>query len=135
MEDNTSFRASLACSSCKKQKRKCDKVLPICGFCSHTHRACEYHDLPEKQPSAADFAALEARLALLENRMQMPENPMSIPTPDTGPASSAAAVINAPSSLALAALFLDVDCFKWTQMQLPVSGMQNVPTVSNLRSA
>ena len=44
-------RASLVCSTCKARKKGCDKVLPICGYCSKRSLQCwyaPYSALPEK---------------------------------------------------------------------------------------
>jgi hypothetical protein len=46
-----------ACEQCKKGHRKCDKVGPICGYCSKHKKPCSYIELsvryapyPLKQP-------------------------------------------------------------------------------------
>ncbi|GIZ42033.1 hypothetical protein CKM354_000531300 [Cercospora kikuchii] len=66
MENSTPV-APQACSSCRKQKRKCDKRLPQCTLCIRIGRTCDYsiaeHAPP---PSADDFAALQQKVADLE---------------------------------------------------------------------
>ncbi|KAK0630123.1 hypothetical protein B0T17DRAFT_589721 [Bombardia bombarda] len=61
-------KASQACISCRKQKRKCDKTLPACGLCARMTRRCDYTDTPSA-PTADDIAVLQARVAELENRL------------------------------------------------------------------
>lgn len=60
--------APQACSSCRKQKRKCDKQLPSCGLCQRIGRVCDY--APEPQTSAAspeEFSALRQEVADLRS--------------------------------------------------------------------
>ncbi|KAH7635043.1 hypothetical protein B0T09DRAFT_327845 [Sordaria sp. MPI-SDFR-AT-0083] len=63
-------KASQACISCRKQKRKCDKTVPTCGLCARMNRQCDYSDSPSA-PTANDVAALQVRLAELENRLAL----------------------------------------------------------------
>lgn len=63
-------RAVQACTACKKQKRKCDKLLPACSRCASLQRMCEYVESgPAAVPSAQDFAALQTKLAEIEARL------------------------------------------------------------------
>ncbi|RAH57384.1 fungal-specific transcription factor [Aspergillus piperis CBS 112811] len=115
--------ASQACVACKRQKRRCDKRLPQCSLCLRTSRTCDYADTPKPPPTAADLENLQARLTELEERLG------SITEQDS---LSATAGISSSSSLATepigpnreptsfpSALFLDIDCYKWSNMQLP----------------
>ncbi|OQU94685.1 Fungal specific transcription factor domain-containing protein [Cladophialophora immunda] len=34
--------AKKACIRCSTQKRRCDKVIPVCGLCRRLHQRCEY---------------------------------------------------------------------------------------------
>lgn len=59
-----------ACSTCRKQKRKCDKLLPSCSRCASLQRICDYADSgPAVVPTAEDFAALQRKLNDLEGRL------------------------------------------------------------------
>lgn len=117
-----SSRATHACGPCKKHKRRCDKFLPACNLCLRTRRQCGYDDTDREMPSptAAEFAALRARLTELEDRlMRTPEN-----TPSTASLSRTTlgpefdtVVSDRPTQFPLA-LFLDIDCYKWAQMRL-----------------
>lgn len=60
--------APQACSSCRKQKRKCDKLLPTCGLCQRIGRLCDYTFEPQAgYPSPDDFIALQQKVASLES--------------------------------------------------------------------
>lgn len=126
--------ASQACVACKRQKRRCDKRLPQCSLCLRTSRTCDYADTPKPPPTAADLETLQARLTELEERLG------SITEPDS---LSATAGISSSSSLATepigpnreptsfpSALFLDIDCYKWSNMQLPRPAA-NIPMVGS----
>ena len=135
MEESPQISLRQACGSCKKQKRKCDKEFPVCGFCAHTKRKCEYEDAPEKPPSASDFAALQLRLAKLEERL-LTSNPKlraESTDADDNTSQSPGSFTSRPTkdidSVSLDALFLDVDCYTWTGLQLPRPQMQ-LPMVS-----
>jgi hypothetical protein len=120
MDSNTLSPAQQACGSCRRQKRKCDKVLPICGFCSHTKRVCDYEDLPKSSPSAADFAALQSRLLDLERRLgALTAGPTSlVGAPHETSYETKTATDQEDSLFTLPTLFLDLDCFKWMGLQL-----------------
>ncbi|KAJ0115829.1 hypothetical protein J7T55_003998 [Diaporthe amygdali] len=64
-------RAVQACITCRKQKRRCDKILPACSRCASLHRACDYSDpaSPGATPSAEAFASLQLKLAEIEARL------------------------------------------------------------------
>jgi hypothetical protein len=125
-------RADQSCLACKKLKRKCDKQLPTCALCSRTRRPCEYPGdaaPPVPAPTAADFAALQARLNDLESRLYGPPvtDPSSVPAPSGGYAAELSLLspgeqgvpVEAPPARFPAALFLDIHCFKWIGIRLP----------------
>lgn len=127
-------KSSQACVACKKQKRKCDKLLPKCSRCLGASRICNYDDTPKPPPTAADLEILQERLIELENRLSGASEPRSL---------SATASVPSPSTLATessvhsrgpnsfpSALFLDIDCYKWSQMQLPKPAA-SIPMVSS----
>ncbi|KAK1492274.1 fungal specific transcription factor domain-containing protein [Colletotrichum cuscutae] len=65
----TDAKAPLACGSCKRQKRKCDKARPACGLCTRMERRCDYGEPAPAAPTADDFAALQLKLIELEGRL------------------------------------------------------------------
>ncbi|OHE96669.1 fungal specific transcription factor domain-containing protein [Colletotrichum orchidophilum] len=94
-------KAPLACGSCKRQKRKCDKARPACGLCTRLDRRCDYAEPAPTAPTADDFAALQLKLNELESRLNTRNStPTSIssgigngsgtPGPGQGPRSSSA---------------------------------------------
>ncbi|RYP43048.1 hypothetical protein DL768_010106 [Monosporascus sp. mg162] len=66
--EKAATKANQACHSCKRQKRKCDKVLPACGLCSRMSRTCDYSDIPPA-PTAEDIMSLQLKLLELESRL------------------------------------------------------------------
>ena len=125
-------RAEQACAACKKLKRKCDKSRPQCALCLRTGRRCDYATL-EPTPTAGDIAVLQERLADLEQKLaatpltsQPSYNSSSsgviLRTDTSGPHSNASREFPA-------ALFLDIDCYKWTRMRLPLPSAK-IPEVS-----
>ncbi|KAM5357669.1 hypothetical protein ACJZ2D_016041 [Fusarium nematophilum] len=144
-------RAPLACTACRKGKRKCDKTLPECGLCSRTGRHCDYDvDAQPSPPSASDFAAMLARLSELEDRLSrtvtsgntaadsVPTGSISGSRNHGTASSSSIASLSAPSAPSArtdansrepangfpSALFLDIDCFKNAGMRLPAPLIQ-----------
>lgn len=127
---DSSSRAEQSCGACKKLKRKCDKLLPECSLCSRTGRRCDY-GVASPAPSAADFAALQVRLAELEQRLS---DGLVTPQKSYDPSpcresSSGQLVASARSDEFPAALFLDIDCYKWARMRLPHPVVE-IPAVS-----
>ncbi|KAK4541915.1 hypothetical protein LTR36_007279 [Oleoguttula mirabilis] len=58
----------LACASCRKQKRKCDKLLPRCSLCQRIGRSCDYSDDSRAPvPSTEEFMTLRQEVAELKN--------------------------------------------------------------------
>lgn len=58
----------LACASCRKQKRKCDKLLPRCSLCQRIGRSCDYSDDSRVAvPSTDEITALRQEVAELKN--------------------------------------------------------------------
>jgi hypothetical protein len=128
-------RAEQACTACKKLKRKCDKSFPQCALCLRTGRRCDYATL-EPTPTAGDLAILQERLADLEQ--QLAATPLS--SQQSYNSSSSGVILrtetSGPQSIASrefpAALFLDLDCYKWTRMRLPLPSAK-IPEVSLAR--
>ncbi|KAK5678555.1 hypothetical protein LTS10_008999 [Elasticomyces elasticus] len=70
IQTNGAALAPQACSSCRKQKRKCDKQLPSCGLCIRIGRPCDYTDDTRGNgaaPSPEEFTALRQEVAELKN--------------------------------------------------------------------
>ena len=61
-------KASQACMSCRKQKRKCSKALPACSLCERMNRNCDYSD-SSPLPTSEDFNALRRKVTELESRL------------------------------------------------------------------
>lgn len=66
--ENVQPKAPQACVTCKKQKRKCDKVLPSCGLCSRMQRHCDYTE-QTPAPTHEDINVLRMKLTELEARV------------------------------------------------------------------
>ncbi|KAK3945368.1 hypothetical protein QBC46DRAFT_372049 [Diplogelasinospora grovesii] len=84
-------KASQACLSCRKQKRKCDKLLPACGLCGRMGRQCDYttdvNTAAQPAPTAEDLAALQLRLMELENRLNRDKDQASPDSSSINPSS------------------------------------------------
>ena len=112
-------RAPQACISCRKQKRKCDKLLPGCSLCTRMSRSCDYSEsIPT--PTHEDFASMRQKIADLEARLEGRRSeswhgPMcSISrSPSDGAEPRTAANGNGTFP---AAFFLDAEVFKEAQM-------------------
>ncbi|KAK3362698.1 hypothetical protein B0T25DRAFT_586894 [Lasiosphaeria hispida] len=118
-------KASQACISCRKQKRKCDKTLPMCSLCGRMGRPCDYSDGSPPVPTADDLASLHTRLAELEQRLR---NPAVSETSPSVFSDASRQSVNSRGPLWLgppsmnrfpSAIFLDIDCFKWAQLPIP----------------
>ncbi|APA09844.1 hypothetical protein sscle_05g046140 [Sclerotinia sclerotiorum 1980 UF-70] len=79
-------KAPQACVTCKKQKRKCDKVLPNCGLCFRMQRHCDYTE-QTPAPTAEDINALRMKLVELESKVNGGNMHAPYATP-SGPISS-----------------------------------------------
>lgn len=122
-------KASQACMSCRKQKRKCTKALPACALCERMNRHCDYTDATPP-PSSEDFNALRMRLMELEAKFNGGNGELG-PTPTFATPSSSA--LSGPEGLGHpppaynhpqeyvyqgvqnrfpAIAFLDSDCFR-----------------------
>lgn len=134
MSTEESEKAELACGACKRLKRKCDRVLPECGLCSRTRRYCDYTPATIPGPSGQDFAALTARLGELEALVSSPltrqqtDNVLHASHVPSTASSSTNDQDKAAGAQFPAALFLDVDCFKWAGMRLPTPSI-DIPAV------
>ncbi|KAJ4394104.1 hypothetical protein N0V93_003321 [Gnomoniopsis smithogilvyi] len=78
--DTFKSRAAQACVTCRKQKRRCDKLMPSCSRCASLQRICDYSESgPGPAPTSEDFAALQSKLNELEGRLKPhPEYPPSM---------------------------------------------------------
>jgi Fungal specific transcription factor domain/Fungal Zn(2)-Cys(6) binuclear cluster domain len=68
-DDYANARAHQACASCRKQKRKCDKLLPACSLCTRLGRTCDYHEAPSSA-SSDEFVELRQKVQELEARLE-----------------------------------------------------------------
>ncbi len=62
-------RAPLACVACRRQKRKCDKMLPSCSLCNRMSRPCDYAEATPN-PTSEDFASMRQKISDLEARLE-----------------------------------------------------------------
>ncbi|KAK0960509.1 hypothetical protein LTS01_020868 [Friedmanniomyces endolithicus] len=70
--------APQACSSCRKQKRRCDKQVPSCSLCVRIGRPCDYaEDVRGQAPSPEEFTALRQEVAELKNLLAAGRAPPS----------------------------------------------------------
>lgn len=151
-------RAAQACTSCRRQKRRCDKRLPACSRCASLQRTCDYAaEAAGSGPTAEDFAALQTRLAEIEARLVGGgsgdgSNPgaarghaQGLPTagrrwsstPEDEDARLSAATnanglgqgSNAVTNRFPSVLFLDIDTYKFSG-RLPPRPAINIPVVS-----
>ena len=80
------LKANMACVSCRKQKRKCNKALPACALCERMNRHCDYSDV-SPAPTSEDFNALSMKVIELESRLNgrntMVSSPTVYPAPST----------------------------------------------------
>lgn len=127
-----------SCSACRKLKRKCDKALPKCGLCSRTRRTCVYTPSTSPAPSAAEFAAIQARLEELEERLSSSvhlarhsqDSTPGSAYPESGPSGPSTQGHNPSIAERFpAALFLDIDYYMWSGMRLPKPSVE-IPIVS-----
>lgn len=152
-------RATQACVTCRKQKRKCDKTLPSCSRCSSLQRACDYSDSasPAAAPSAEAFASLQMKLAEIEARLdsaranppqsQLNGTPASSSTyfggSESTPESAAPGVVRPRGDMWVdgraafertkfpTVMFLDSDVYKWAGISRPNPNI-DIPLVSPL---
>ncbi|TVY81163.1 Depudecin biosynthesis cluster-specific transcription activator, partial [Lachnellula suecica] len=87
MSDGQAPKANQACTTCRKQKRKCNKALPACGLCERMNRHCDYSD-SAPIPTSEDFNALRMKLMELESRLNggngvIPPTPFATATPSS----------------------------------------------------
>ena len=88
-------RASQACMTCRKQKRKCNKALPSCSLCERMKRVCDYSDA-QPPPTPEDFNALRMKVSELESRLNLGPEIVNSPTPFT---TSLASTLVGPENL------------------------------------
>ena len=120
-------RAPQACSTCKKQKRKCDKVLPACSLCARMNRPCDYSEITAA-PTADDFAALQMKLAMIEARLDK-ENSSNSPSSNVSKANARGPLWLPGLSKFPSVVFLDIDAFRWAGVMIPKPPV-DIPSVS-----
>ncbi|KAH7141037.1 C6 transcription factor [Dactylonectria macrodidyma] len=61
-------RIALACETCRKRKRRCDGVRPVCSWCLANNKECQYiEEKPRKRKWDDDYvASLEQQIILLQ---------------------------------------------------------------------
>ena len=159
MYGSSGSRAAQACATCRKQKRRCDKILPSCSRCSSLQRTCDYSDpaSPAAGPSAEAFASLQLKLAEIEARLDSarskPQNQVAAHgTPgsstyvgsEPSPQSAGAGAVRSGGDIMWvdgraafektkfpAVMFLDADVYKWAGISRPNPNI-DIPMVSTL---
>lgn len=78
-------RVVLACDSCRKRKRKCDGVEPVCGQCLKVGAICCYNRKTDGRvpPSRAYLNAIRRKLEILENKVKRYEEILGVNTEST----------------------------------------------------
>ncbi|KAF8851607.1 hypothetical protein BDZ45DRAFT_631464 [Acephala macrosclerotiorum] len=133
-------KASQACMSCRKQKRKCSKTLPACALCERMNRICDYSDA-SPPPTSEDFTALQMKVMELEARLNGGgggggSGMMNQPSPYATPSSTALGGTDSLSHAPVytppqdgpwqgvqnrfpAIIFLDGEAFKYGGIEVP----------------
>lgn len=133
-------RAVQACLTCRKQKRKCDKLLPSCSRCASLQRICDYTDSASAVvPTAEDFAALQSKLNDLEGRLISrieEQSSVTFNAYDTGIGNLGSNVgdyVSTPTwtNKFPSVLFLDMDVYKFANA-IPPKPEVDVPQVSDM---
>lgn len=143
----TLSRAAQACATCRKQKRKCDKLLPACSRCASLQRTCDYAEAGAPAvPTAEDFAALQSKLVEIEARLNTSATLPSItPAASSGNAGTSEhspennanglswtgtyGAVPAVRNNFPGVLFLDVDMYKFAGT-IPPKPIVDIPIVS-----
>ena len=112
-DDSAYARARQACISCRKQKRKCDKVLPACSLCTRLSRTCDYRDTPSSA-SSDDFVELRQKVQELEARLESKQ---------AGNGNGLLSTVNRPNQCAVntfpAVFFLDSEIYQESRLDIP----------------
>ncbi|ETN37564.1 uncharacterized protein HMPREF1541_07186 [Cyphellophora europaea CBS 101466] len=132
--EHRGLRAAQACVACRKQKRKCDKQLPLCSLCSRMGRSCDYSD-STPTPNADDFAMLRQKVTDLEAKLESRDTPWG----RTNVIGGGRSYISSPdqslppeqSSSFPPMFLLDSEIFKETRMIIPKPAIKLGPEVYN----
>lgn len=113
-------KAPHACSTCRKQKKGCDKALPSCSVCRRLQRVCLYDPVPSTS-GADNLESLARRVTELENELRehrdIFEGRESDPSSRVRDHTNEAAF---PGSTAFPSVFfLDVNVFKRRRLKAP----------------
>lgn len=134
-------RAAQACTSCRRQKRRCDKALPSCARCASLQRTCDYNAADAAAavgggPTAEAFAALQTRLADIEARLvggggggHGEGRGSSLLASTTSADDGLGRVPRVGTNRFPSVLFLDIDTYKFSA-RLPPRPVINIPAVS-----
>ncbi|KAH8648029.1 hypothetical protein BGZ60DRAFT_391025 [Tricladium varicosporioides] len=110
------MKASQACATCKKQKRRCTKTLPACQLCERMNRHCDYSDAAPN-PTPDEFNNLRIKIAELESRMNGGTPMMGQPSPYATPSSTTMSIPESAGPMLMA----------YNQAQEPPTMWNSVP--------
>ncbi len=148
----THDRAPQACTSCRKQKRKCDKVLPTCGLCVRMNRNCDYTDT-SAAPTADDFLNLRQKVEDLEDRLGRSRShsarsisgslrftsPVRFGSPSPGSSSAGVGILPVlgssiiqPQTSFPSVFFLDSNAFDFARLTIPRPRLSVPPDVLSI---
>jgi hypothetical protein len=114
-------KALHACSTCRKQKKGCDKALPSCSVCRRLQRVCVYDPIPSA-PGSDNLESLARRVSELENELrehrELCEGRVESDSSSRIPDHTNEAAF--PGSTAFPSVFfLDVNVFKRRRLKAP----------------
>ncbi|KIW81458.1 hypothetical protein Z517_04483 [Fonsecaea pedrosoi CBS 271.37] len=126
-------KAPQACVSCRKQKRKCDKLLPSCSLCTRMSRPCDYSETAPI-PTSEDFAMMRQKIADLEARLEGRRSegwhgPMRSFSRSPGTGSEAGFATDSNVTFP-PAFFLDAEVYAEAQMTIPRPNIAVPPEVA-----
>ncbi|OAP56188.1 hypothetical protein AYL99_09367 [Fonsecaea erecta] len=115
-------KAPQACVSCRKQKRKCDKLLPSCSLCTRMSRPCDYSETAPN-PTSEDFALMRQKISDLEARLEGRRSEGwhgPIRSFSRSPGTGGEAAFATDSNVIFpAAFFLDAEVYAQAQLTIP----------------
>ncbi|CCH61244.1 hypothetical protein TBLA_0E01900 [Henningerozyma blattae CBS 6284] len=83
LPSTTGVKRRLACSSCRRRRKKCDMQYP-CGNCVHYKDSCNINeeDMRRQRHSSTYVKSLENQILLLQKSLEAANNKLSLTTPN-----------------------------------------------------